>query len=153
MRIFSPIVTGSLNASGSFYVTGSVSSMYGFTGSLFGTASYALTASLLLGDLFQIATGSVTASVDVDSNKIFLIRNYQNTVLSVDSTGSLTTSGSVRITTTGSFDQLFGVSNDGTDYLKINGEGVVVLHRYSTPPTVVTGGLYFDDSGNVYVGD
>ena len=72
------IVTGSLAASGSFslvgdeVVTGSITATTGFTGSLFGTSSYALTASYVSAsnvdglNLSQITSGSITASVSPD---------------------------------------------------------------------------------------
>ena len=78
--------TSSLEVSGSFTVSGSstfknigpaifsgsVTSTQGFTGSLFGTSSYALTASYAMnggsgGGGYYIATGSVSASVGLES--------------------------------------------------------------------------------------
>ena len=66
------------------------------TGSLFGTSSYAdfaLTASYALNitDPFRIVTGSVTASVDIDST-IFLIKSASTDMLSIDNTGIVTLS-------------------------------------------------------------
>jgi hypothetical protein len=69
------------------------SGFYEITGSLFGTSSYAdfaLTASYALnagaGTPFRIATGSVSASVNVGSN-IFLITNNNQPVLTVSQSG------------------------------------------------------------------
>ena len=44
------------------------------------------------------------------------------------------------------------IKNNGTEYVKVNNEGVLVLHQYSTPPTAVSGGMYFDSIGNFFVG-
>ena len=49
MKIFQPILTGSLSATGSMIVTGSLDTSYGITGSLQGTAS---TASYIDGGTF-----------------------------------------------------------------------------------------------------
>jgi hypothetical protein len=67
------------------------SGFYNITGSLFGTSSYAdfaLTASYALnaGTPFRIATGSISASVDVGSN-IFLITNNNQPILTVSQSG------------------------------------------------------------------
>jgi hypothetical protein len=72
------------------------SGFFGITGSLFGTSSYAdyaLTASYALnggsgggGTPFRIATGSISASVDVGST-IFLITNNNVPVLTVSQSG------------------------------------------------------------------
>lgn len=67
------------------------SGFYEITGSLFGTSSYAnfaLTASYSLntGTPFRIATGSISASVDVGSN-IFLITNNNQPILTVSQSG------------------------------------------------------------------
>jgi hypothetical protein len=72
------------------------SGSYNITGSLFGTSSYAnyaLTASYAMnggggttGTPFRIATGSISASVDVGTN-IFLITNNNIPVLTVSQSG------------------------------------------------------------------
>jgi hypothetical protein len=71
------------------------SGSFNITGSLFGTSSYAnyaLTASYamngggVVGTPFRIATGSVSASVDVGST-IFLITNNNVPVLTVSQSG------------------------------------------------------------------
>ena len=66
------------------------SGSYNITGSLFGTASFAITASYALnagaGTPFRIATGSISASVDVGPN-IFIITNNNQPVLTVSQSG------------------------------------------------------------------
>jgi len=70
------------------------SGSYNITGSLFGTSSYAnfaLTASYAMnggsgGTPFRIATGSISASVDVGPN-IFIITNNNIPVLTVSQSG------------------------------------------------------------------
>ena len=72
---------------------------YNITGSLFGTASFATTASYALNaDVFRITTGSIEASVNV-SNTIFLIKSASIDILSVNNTGVLTlTTQSIALT-------------------------------------------------------
>jgi hypothetical protein len=67
------------------------SGFYEITGSLFGTSSYAdfaLTASYVLTPTipFRIATGSISASVDIGPN-IFIITNNNQPVLTVSQSG------------------------------------------------------------------
>jgi hypothetical protein len=79
--------------SGSLIVIGSI------TGSLFGTASWAqnaVTASYVAAanviglSLFQIATGSITASVGIGANDLFLIKSGSNTYFNVASNSDAT---------------------------------------------------------------
>lgn len=99
----------------------------------------------------QIVTGSVSASVYLNSN-IFLIRSASLTLFSIDSTGSVKTSGSLTLETSGSYNNLFSVRNNQTQSVSINGEGVLVLYQYTNAPTAVSGGLYMDTGGTLYVG-
>jgi hypothetical protein len=67
------------------------SGSYNITGSLFGTSSFAITASYALnagetGTPFRITTGSISASVDVGQN-IFLITKNNIPVLTVSQSG------------------------------------------------------------------
>lgn len=67
------------------------SGSYNITGSLFGTASFALTASYALnaggtGTPFRISTGSISASVDVGQS-IFIITQNNIPVLTVSQSG------------------------------------------------------------------
>jgi hypothetical protein len=70
-----------------------------FTGSLFGTSSWAqnaLTASYISAsaipglDLSRIVTGSITASVDIDPNNLFLIKSGSTTYFNISSSGDTT---------------------------------------------------------------
>jgi hypothetical protein len=70
-----------------------------FTGSLFGTASWAINAisasyvpaSAIAGlNLSRITTGSITASVDVDPNNLFLIKSGSNTYFNIASNSDTT---------------------------------------------------------------
>jgi hypothetical protein len=80
-------------------LTGSLSATQGFTGSLFGTASWAqnavtasyVPASAVVGlNLSRIATGSITASVDIDPNNLFLIKSGSTTYFNISSSGDTT---------------------------------------------------------------
>ena len=118
------------------------------------SASYALTASYALNITTPSAlvAGDIQAQVSIDPNSIFLIKSGSNTVFNVDQTGNIITNGSISLETTGSYLELISIKNNGTEYAKVNGEGVLVLHQYSTPPTASAAGMYFDTTGNFYVG-
>jgi len=109
--------TGSAQITGSLGITGSVNSIGGFTGSLLGTASWAqnaLTASYVQASavvglsLFQIASGSVSASVNINSAS-FRIVSASNELLFVSNSGQtvvpqllVSGSGVSRLTVVGS---------------------------------------------------
>lgn len=86
--------TGSAVISGSLEVTGSVSALQGgFTGSLFGSSSYAITASYALNvgavDASKISTGSVTASVNVGDQDVFQIVSASSALVYLSTAGNL----------------------------------------------------------------
>lgn len=109
------------------------------------TASYAFTSSILV-------KGNNSAEVSTDVDSIFLIKSNNNTVFNVDSVGNVVTNGSITVETTGSLSNFLLIKNDGNTYVKVNNEGVLVLRQYDTPPTAISGGMYFDNIGNFYVG-
>jgi hypothetical protein len=83
---------------GSVSITGSLNAPI-ITGSLFGTASWsqnAVTASYVAAanvvglSLFQIATGSITASVGIGTNDLFLIKSGSTTYFNISSSGDTT---------------------------------------------------------------
>ena len=152
---FSGSITNAVSASyaltASFFsgsITNAVSASYTETSSF---SFYAITSSFSLTSSLLSYQGT-TARVSSDLNSIFLIQSGSNTVFNIDSTGSLTTSGSITSNTTGSFSNLLLIKNNNIDYLKVNGEGVLVLNQFVTPPTAISGGLYFDNTGNFYIG-
>ena len=131
------MLTGGSSTSGSQTISGSLIVLGSITGSLFGTASYALTASFFSGSVsnavsasyaltasyvenagssFSITTGSIVAQVNIDPASLFLVKS-----------GSLT-------------------------LLNVTNEGVLALTPSSITPTAVSGGLYFDTTGNFFVG-
>jgi len=105
--------TSSLEVSGSFTVSGSstfknigpaifsgsVTSTQGFTGSLFGSSSYALTASYAMnggsgGGGFYIATGSVSASVGLTTGS-FVVTSGSSTLFTVNNAGAISASAAL----------------------------------------------------------
>lgn len=123
------------------------SGSYYITGSLFGTASYALTASYVenAADPSRILTGSVTASVNVGPN-IFLITSASQPFFSIDNQGSTIISSSAS--------DIFLIKNTvGTDILTVSQSGVIVLSTQSIELTnpAPNGGIYFT-SGSFFVG-
>jgi hypothetical protein len=92
-------ITGSVLITGSLVVTGSINILGSLTGSLFGTASWAqnaITASYVAAtnvaglSLFQITTGSITASVGIGANDLFLIKSGSTTYFNILSSGDAT---------------------------------------------------------------
>lgn len=113
-----------------------------FSGTFVGNGSglTGVTASSLLVDPYRIASGSVTASI------------APNTGFQINTNTSIT--GSLKLSVTGSQGTFFLIKDitTNTDYVKVNNEGVMSLGLYATPPTAVDGGMYFDTSGDLYLG-
>jgi len=82
MRIFQPIISGSIDVSGSLTVNN------GITGSLYGTASYAITASYALNGGGIIDTGSLLTTASVSSNIITFTKGDGSTFPITVDTGS-----------------------------------------------------------------
>ena len=147
------VVTNTANTA-SFAITASYALLAAtasyFTGSISNaifaiSSSYATTASVLVFD-------NITAKVSSDPSSIFLIKAGNNTVFNVDQTGNVITNGAITIQATSASSDLFTIKNNNNEYVKVTNEGVLVLSTYSTAPTAVSGGMYFDTIGNFYVG-
>lgn len=99
-------------------------------------------------------TGAATVSLDTGSNHFI---NGVEALTIFHSTGSFF-SGTANLQLTGSLDmkvddgEEFTMTSGSVDIFKINSDGVLVLVTHSVAPTAVDGGMYFDDSGNFYVG-
>ena len=114
------------------------------------SASYALTASFALnagggGSNYFIASGSVTASVDVTGD-IFIIRSGSYNPLTVSSTGLTTISGSAA--------NLFIIKNASNQaILTVSQSGIVQFATQSTDPigTPNPGAIWFT-SASFFVG-
>lgn len=139
-------IIGSVNVNGALIVTG------GVTGSLFGTASWAqnaLTASYIPAsaipglNLARISTGSITASVDVDPNNLFLIKSGSNTYFNIASNSNTTL-----------YSDQFTVRNftNQNPVLTVS-QSIVQFNTQSVDPTnpAVPGGIWFT-STTMYVG-
>jgi hypothetical protein len=138
--------SGSLNLTGSINVSGSISAN-NFYGDLFGTASYALTASYVLnsGLTYAIVTGSITASVDIGSD-IFLVKSGSYTPFIISNIGAVTISGSAS--------NLLSVKNaNNINVLAVSQSGVIVLATSSVvlSGTAPNGGIYFTSS-SLFIG-
>jgi len=136
--------TASLATTASYALLAATASY--FSGSI-SNAIYAITASYL-----SPFAGGVSAEVTTNPNNLFLIKSGSNTIFNIDNVGNIITNGSITIETSGSFSSFMLIKNNGTEYVKVNNEGVLVLHQYDTPPTAISGGMYFDNIGNFYVG-
>ena len=119
-----------------------------YTSSLATSASYSLTASYALfaangggsSNTNQIATGSITASVDVTGD-IFIIRSGSYNPFTVSNTGLTTISGSAT--------NLFLIKNASNQpVLTVSQSGIVILATQSIDPTgtAPNGAIYFTSS-------
>jgi hypothetical protein len=82
-------LTGSFNISGSTFFTGSVSSLNGFTGSLFGTSSWAISASRAISSSYSFNTTSASYAATASYSQNIIISGSINNVNYIDfNTGS-----------------------------------------------------------------
>jgi hypothetical protein len=139
-------VTGSLIVSGALNVFG------GITGSLNGTASWAtnaqtasyVPASAIAGlNLSRITTGSITASVDVDPNNLFLIKSGSNTYFNIANNSDTTL-----------YSNQFIVRNFTTQnpVLTVSQSIVQFATQSSNPTNPAKGGDIWFTSTELYVG-
>ena len=140
------MLTGGSSISGSQTISGSLIVLGAITGSLFGTASYALTASYV-EDLnftaYQISTGSITASVNTSTASIFLIQSASLPFLNISSNSNTTV-----------FSDLFIVRGFTSQQPVLTVSGSIVnIATHSLDPigTTVAGNIYFT-AGAMYVG-
>jgi len=66
-------------------------------------------------------------------------------------TSDIHITGSLRLKLDG-VSKYFAVNVGGKDKFKVNEQGVVVLHPFSTPPTAVTGSIYYGIDNAFYFG-
>ena len=131
-------------------LTTSLGSLTGsFTGSFFGNgAGITNISASSINDLnlFRIATGSISASVNVGPT-VFTITSASSTLF------SLSNSGSVTVNATGSVPHFFLITSGSKNVFKINNEGTVENKVFENGyvPTAQYGGIYFT-SQSVFVG-
>lgn len=131
-------------------LTTSLGSLTGsFTGSFFGNgAGITNISASSINDLnlFRIATGSISASVNVGPT-VFTITSASSTLF------SLSNSGSVTVNATGSVPHFFLITSGSKNVFKINNEGTVEnkVFENNYVPTAQYGGIYFT-SQSIYVG-
>jgi hypothetical protein len=97
-------------------------------------------------NLFRIATGSVSASVNVGPT-VFTIASASITLF------SLSNSGSVTVNATGSVPHFFLITSGSKNVFKINDEGTVENKVFESGyvPIAQYGGMYFT-SQSMYIG-
>jgi hypothetical protein len=149
--IFGSSLNNTHQFTGSVGITGSLIAPI-ITGSLYGTASWsqnALTASYVSAanvaglSLFQITTGSITASVGVETDNLFLIKSGSTTYLNISSSGNTT------FTT-----NLLTVKNLNTNQPVLTvSQSVIQFATQSSAPTGTTsaGSIVFTSS-SMYIG-
>jgi hypothetical protein len=159
-----------------------ISASSGITGSLFGTASFAISASQALSasyidpsnviglNLSRISTGSITASVDIGTDT-FKVQSGSSTFFTVNSNGNTTInnslyiiqkasigtahqSASLTISASSAEDAVLVKINDNNvaDKFKINNEGVMVLGSLDNTPTAIEGGIFYSSSNDYFLG-
>jgi hypothetical protein len=89
----------------------------------------------ITGSLLGTASFALTASYALNASSPFSI-----------TTGSVTAQVDVDPSS------IFLINSGSTRLLNLNNEGVLMLNQLSSTPNAVTGGLYFDNTGNFYVG-
>ena len=136
-------ISGSLNVTGSFNITGSAT-INDLTGSLYGTSSWALSASYVPGlSLSSIATGSISASVDIDPNNLFLIKSGSTVYFNISSSSNTTL-----------YSDLFIVKNFTTQQsvLTISQSVVQFATQSFNPSGTTTAGSIWFISSSMYIG-
>ena len=135
-------VTGNLwNTTSSIEISGSLNVFGGITGSLFGTASYALDTP----NPNRIFIDGITASVTTGPD-LFLITSGSATLFSITSQGSTTISSSAS--------EIFLIRNQsGNTLFQVSQSGVVVFSTQSIDLSgnAPAGGVYFT-SDSLYIG-
>ena len=116
------------------------------------------------GDITAVTAGSGlsggantgAATLTLDTGSTHFVEGVESITLFTQ-TGSFF-SGNANLQLTGSLDmrvddgEEFTMTSGSVDIFKVNSDGVLVLVTHSVAPTAVDGGMYFDDSGNFYVG-
>ena len=94
--------------------------------------SGSITADTYYGDGSELVFSKISTSSSLDSTLVIgnQYNDYENKQTTVFQNGDITVSGSVTI------------GNDG----------VLILSPITTPPTVISGAIYFSTSGEFYVG-
>jgi hypothetical protein len=140
--------TGSASVTGSFQVNDSLVVLSNQTGSMFvATSSYAFTASDVdssnINNLFRIATGSISASVNVTPESLFLINSGFTQYFNISSSGD-----------TDIYSNLFIVRNFNTQQPVLTvSQSIVQIATQSFDPTGTTqaGSIWFT-SASMFVG-
>lgn len=101
----------------------------------------------------QTISGSLTVLGSI-TGSLFGTSSYALTAsyaLNADSPSSITT-GSIVAQVNVDPSSLFLIKSGSIRLLNVNNEGVLMLNQLSSTPNAVTGGFYFDNTGNFYVG-
>lgn len=134
---------GTVSVSGSFNITGSAT-INNLTGSLYGTSSWALSASYVPGlSLSSIASGSITASVNIDPSNLFLIKSGSTVFFNISSSSNTTL-----------YSDLFIVKNFTTQQpvLTISQSVVQFATQSFNPSGTTTAGSIWFTSSSMYIG-
>ena len=149
---------GNQNIAGNLIVTGDLTAeRYIVSSSVtFITQSFS-SGSTIFGDSLD-DTHLVTGSLNITGS--FFLNNktiaeevgtiFKQTGSFFSATSPIKITGSLGVSLAGS--STFNVSVSGKERFQVNSEGVVVLGKYTSTPTAVTGGFFYSSSNEFYVG-
>lgn len=124
------------------------------TGSLFGTSSWALTASVSLTALYAAnsAVGGPNGAIQFNDSNV--LNGVQN-LLFIKNNNTLTLTGSLFVTGSAVVSGTLTVNSLNNSQIQpainVNNQGVLILGNYTTTPTAVEGGFMYSGS-NFFLG-
>lgn len=100
------------------------------------------------------STGAATLTLDTGSTHfidgVIDASIFGETGSAYATTNNIEITGSLFVEVTDSTN--FVIYSSSKELAKINNDGVIILTTHSTAPTLAVGGIYFDDSGSMFVG-
>jgi len=110
-----------------------------------------LRAEQVSGSTGGLSGSFVSVSVFNSFTSSYNTGSFLGTFLGSLTGSSLLVNGPIIVNSSGSSD-IFLVQSGSFPYLKINGQGILILNPTSTSPSPVSGGIYFNNTGDVFVG-
>lgn len=131
MRIFQPVISGSLIQTGSAVISGSLNVLSGITGSLFGTSSWAVSSSYAANSINAVTASLVNVSVNVATAYIGGALYTTSTSNAVSTNSTIFTISTVGTYTSGFIDYHItdGGGNARSGQIQIAYVGGLVTHN------------------------
>ena len=152
-------VTGSIDSTGDLTVGGILTAKE-FHTTLVSASIVYQSGSTKFGDTLDDRhdfTGSVNLTGSFFLNEVDILQEIQNSGIFRQTgsywstTNNLKVTGSLNIELDGS-QQFMSVNVNGVEKLKINTEGVLVFGAFDSPPTPVSGGMYYSSNDEFFLG-